>query len=111
MLKIFSNAITHFLRFMFVSTLGSISLSRLMSLIAFALNLFLQIFVVINGKDTYLELIITNYAFILSILGIKGYFETKSLIFNTRESLNQENNNTEGESKVQNKTFSRKIDI
>lgn len=56
-----------------------------MAFLTLLVTLFLQIYGVVSGANIsyFLEIMITNYSFILTIMGIRGYFNSRNLIYTT----------------------------
>ncbi len=79
-----------------------------MAIIAFLLNVFLQIFAVVYGKDSYFELIVSNYGFILAVLGIKGFFETRNITVSTNPGEGQPGGGAPAQGQ---RMFSRNVDF
>lgn len=63
--------------------------SKILSLITFFVTMFMEVYHLVTGKTSsfFLEIIVTNFVFILSVLGIRGFIYSKML------SINHENNN------------------
>lgn len=71
-------------------------LTRFMGMTLFLFNMFLQLYSFISSKsfDYFIELVSINYAMILMLLGIKGYFETQKAKYHNGNSNGSNNSNS-----------------
>ncbi|MCS7318214.1 MAG: hypothetical protein NZZ41_07930 [Candidatus Dojkabacteria bacterium] len=55
--------------------------SKFMSVVAFLVTMFMEIYHLVTGKTTpfFIEIVVTNFVFILSVLGIKGWISSRVL--------------------------------